>query len=295
MFSIDEELKKLPKEPGIYIMRDKEDLILYVGKAINLKNRVRSYFRESTVKTPKIKKMVSLVDHFEYMVTDSELEALVLENNLIKEHKPKYNTLLKDDKTYPFIKVTVQEEYPRILFSRIMKKDRAKYFGPFAGAKGVKETIELISKLYQIRTCNKQITQEDCSSQRACLNYHMKQCLGPCIGSVSKEEYQKRVEEGIIPVVKGHILNDEDLKLRRHILNLMCQLETTFTPENSFEELPEALKKLQEMQEDGLVEISGNTVKITEKGRVFTRNVAMAFDLRMMRKMPETRLFSMTV
>jgi len=204
VFSIDEELKKLPKEPGIYIMRDKEDLILYVGKAINLKNRVRSYFRESTVKTPKIKKMVSLVDHFEYMVTDSELEALVLENNLIKEHKPKYNTLLKDDKTYPFIKVTVQEEYPRILFSRIMKKDRAKYFGPFAGAKGVKETIELISKLYQIRTCNKQITQEDCSSQRACLNYHMKQCLGPCIGSVSKEEYQKRVDQALLFLSGNH-------------------------------------------------------------------------------------------
>ena len=155
MFVIEEELKKLPRQPGVYIMHDVRDTILYVGKAVNLHNRVRSYFRPNIGRGPQIDKMVSMIDHFEYIVTDSELEALVLENNLIKEHSPKYNTLLKDDKTYPYIKVTLGEEYPRVLFSREMKKDKSRYFGPYTSAAAVKDSIELINKLYRLRTCQK--------------------------------------------------------------------------------------------------------------------------------------------
>ena len=171
MFDIQEELKKLPGSPGVYIMHDNKDAIIYVGKAINLRNRVRSYFRESTNKTVKIQKMVSLISYFEYIVTDSELEALVLENNLIKEHRPKYNTMLKDDKTYPYIKVTMGEEFPRILFSRYMKKDKSKYYGPYTSAASVKDTIDLMNKLYHLRTCSRNLPR-DVGKDRACLNYH---------------------------------------------------------------------------------------------------------------------------
>ena len=157
MFDIQEELKKLPNSPGVYIMKDSADSILYVGKAINLHNRVRSYFRKNVGRGPAIDQMISLIDHFEYIVTDSELEALVLENNLIKEHSPKYNTLLKDDKTYPYIKVTLGEAYPRVMFSRLMKKDKSKYFGPYSSAAAVKDTIELLNKLYLLRTCNRSL------------------------------------------------------------------------------------------------------------------------------------------
>ena len=196
MFNFEEELKKLPARPGVYIMHDKNDTILYVGKAINLRNRVRSYFRPNIGRGPQIDKMVTLIDRFEYIVTDSELEALVLENNLIKEHSPKYNTLLKDDKTYPYIKVTVGEEYPRILFSRQMKKDKSRYFGPFTSAAAVKDTIDLLNKLYQFRTCNKRLP-EDIGKDRPCLNYHIKQCLAPCQGYITKEEYQERVSRAL--------------------------------------------------------------------------------------------------
>ena len=202
MFVIEEELKKLPKEPGVYIMRDKNDAILYVGKAINLRNRVRSYFRENIGRGPAIDQMVALIARFEYIVTDSELEALVLENNLIKEHSPKYNTLLKDDKTYPYIKVTVGEEFPRILFSRTMKKDKSKYFGPYSSAAAVKDTIELLNKLYQLRTCNRNLPR-DTGLERPCLNYHIKQCLAPCQGYVSKEEYRKQVA-GALEFLNGN-------------------------------------------------------------------------------------------
>ena len=166
MFDIQEELKKLPNCPGVYIMHDEKDAIIYVGKAVNLHNRVRSYFRKNIGRGPQIDKMVTLISRFEYIVTDSELEALVLENNLIKEHSPRYNTLLKDDKTYPYIKVTMGESYPRVLFSRQMKKDRSRYFGPYSGAAKVKETIDLINKLYQLRTCNKNLPR-DCGNERA--------------------------------------------------------------------------------------------------------------------------------
>lgn len=196
MFNIEEELKKLPKEPGVYIMRDDKDVILYVGKAINLHNRVRSYFRENIGRGPAIDKMVTLIARFEYIVTDSELEALVLENNLIKEYSPKYNTLLKDDKTYPYIKVTVGEEYPRILFSRTMKKDKSKYFGPYTSAGAVKDTIELLNKLYFLRTCNRTLPR-DIGLERPCLNYHIKQCLAPCQGYISKEQYREQVDQAL--------------------------------------------------------------------------------------------------
>ena len=201
MFQIEEELKKLPKQPGVYIMHDAEDTILYVGKAINLHSRVRSYFRPNIGRGPQIDKMVNLIDYFEYIVTDSELEALVLENNLIKEHSHKYNTLLKDDKTYPYIKVTMGEQYPRVVFSREMKKDRSRYFGPYTSAAAVKDTIELINKLYQLRTCNKKFPR-DFQADRPCLNYHIGLCKAPCQGDISEEEYGRQLE-GALDFLNG--------------------------------------------------------------------------------------------
>ena len=196
MFQIEEELKKLPGQPGVYIMHDAKDAIIYVGKAISLKNRVRQYFQSSRDKTAKIKQMVSKIARFEYIVTDSELEALVLECNLIKEHRPRYNTMLKDDKTYPYIKVTASEEYPRILFSRQMKKDKNKYFGPFTSAGAVKDTIELIRKTYRIRACSRKLPQ-DMGKDRPCLYYHIHQCDAPCQGYISQADYQKSVKQAV--------------------------------------------------------------------------------------------------
>lgn len=196
MFDIEEELKKLPKSPGVYLMHNSNDDIIYVGKAISLRNRVRQYFRESTNKTAKIEHMVQNISYFEYIVTDSELEALILECNLIKEHRPKYNTMLKDDKTYPFIKVTVAEEFPRIQFARSMKKDKNKYFGPYTSAGAVNDTIELLRKIYKIRSCNKKLP-EDIGKSRVCLNYHIGQCNGPCAGHVDAKTYQENVNEAI--------------------------------------------------------------------------------------------------
>lgn len=196
MFIIEEELKKLPAKPGVYIMHGEKDEIIYVGKAISLKNRVRQYFQSSRNKGPKIEQMVSRIARFEYIVTDSELEALVLECNLIKEHRPKYNTMLKDDKTYPFIKVTVSEDYPRVLFSRSMKKDKNKYYGPYTSAGAVKNTIELICKVYKLRTCSRRLPR-DIGNERPCLNYHIKQCDAPCQGYISREDYRKAVEEAM--------------------------------------------------------------------------------------------------
>ena len=194
MFNIEEELKKLPGKPGVYIMHDASDAIIYVGKAISLKNRVRQYFQSSRNKGAKIERMVTQIARFEYIITDSELEALVLECNLIKEHRPKYNTMLKDDKSYPFIKVTVEEAYPRVLFARRMKKDKSRYYGPYTSAGAVKETIELLHKLYQIRTCNRNLPR-DIGLDRPCLNYHIHQCQAPCQGYVSKEEYRESVNQ----------------------------------------------------------------------------------------------------
>ncbi len=202
LFDIEEELKKLPASPGVYIMHDAQDAIIYVGKAISLKNRVRQYFQASRNKGAKIEQMVTRIRRFEYIVTDSELEALVLECNLIKEHRPKYNTMLKDDKTYPFIKVTVSEEFPRVLFSRTMKKDKDKYYGPFTSAGAVKDTIELIRKVYKIRTCNRRLPR-DIGKERPCLNYHIKQCNAPCQGYISQEEYRTAID-GAMAFLNGN-------------------------------------------------------------------------------------------
>lgn len=193
MFHIEEELKKLPSLPGVYIMHDKHDAIIYVGKAISLKNRVRQYFQKSRNLGIKKEQMVEQIERFEYIVTDSELEALVLESNLIKEHKPKYNTMLKDDKNYPFIKVTTGEEFPRIMTARSMKKDKSKYFGPYTSAGAVKDVIELTRKLYHLRTCSR-VLPRDIGKERPCLYYHIKQCYGPCQGYVSKEAYREQVD-----------------------------------------------------------------------------------------------------
>lgn len=194
MFNIEEELKKLPGKPGVYIMRDSRDTIIYVGKAISLKNRVRQYFQSSRNKSSKIVSMVEHIDHFEYIITDSELEALVLECNLIKEHRPKYNTMLKDDKTYPYIRVTVNEAYPRVLFARELKKDKSKYFGPYTSVNAVKDIMELLRKIYKIRTCNRNLPK-DIGKERPCLYYHMGQCDAPCQGYISQEDYKKNIDQ----------------------------------------------------------------------------------------------------
>ena len=202
MFNIEEEVKKLPSKPGVYLMHDEKDEIIYVGKAISLKNRVRQYFQSSRNKGPKIEQMVTHIRRFEYIVTDSELEALVLECNLIKEHRPKYNTMLMDDKGYPFIKVTVNEAYPRVMLARTMQKDKAKYFGPFTSASAVKDTIELIRKLYNIRNCNRNLPK-DIGKERPCLNYHIKQCNAPCQGFISEADYRESIQE-VIRFLSGH-------------------------------------------------------------------------------------------
>ena len=196
MFNIEQELKKLPDKPGVYIMRDKNDNILYVGKAVVLKNRVRQYFRK-TNKTARIKKMVSLIDHFEYIVTDNEAEALILECNLIKKNMPKFNVLLKDDKTYPYIKIDIKSDYPNVFITRRVQNDGARYFGPYANPGAAKEMINFIKERFQIRQC-----KNFKSNQRACLNYHIKKCLAPCMGYVSKEDYRKQIDQ-IIMLLEG--------------------------------------------------------------------------------------------
>ena len=186
MFNLEEELKKLPAKPGVYIMHGPKDEIIYVGKAVILKNRVRQYFQSSRNKGVKIERMVTKITRFEYIVTDSELEALVLECNLIKEHRPKYNTMLKDDKSYPFIKVTVGEDFPRVLFARRMLKDKSRYYGPYTSAGAVKDSIELIRKLYRLRTCSRNLPRDQ-GKDRPCLYYHIGQCPAPCQGYISRE------------------------------------------------------------------------------------------------------------
>jgi excinuclease ABC subunit C len=195
-FDLKEELRKLPEKPGVYIMHDQTDAILYVGKAVNLRRRVHQYFVKKLNRGPKIEYMVTKIAYFEYIVTDSELEALILENNLIKEHRPKYNTLLKDDKTYPYIKVTVGETYPRVLFTRKLKKDGSRYFGPFKSAGAVRDTIELMRKLFQIRDCTRNLPRDQ-GRERPCLNYQIGQCKAPCQGYVSEEEYRRKVDEAV--------------------------------------------------------------------------------------------------
>lgn len=196
MFDLEEELKKLPAKPGVYLMHDKKDAIIYIGKAISLKNRVRQYFQAGRNVSPKIERMISQIDHFEYIITDSEVEALVLENNLIKEHRPKYNTMLKDDKTYPFIKATVEEDFPRLIYSRQQKRDKSKYFGPFTSPRAAKDTLDLVHKIYRIRTCRR-VLPRDTGKERPCLNYHIGQCDAPCQGKISKEEYTENFKKAL--------------------------------------------------------------------------------------------------
>ena len=198
MFNIEEQLKMLPDKPGVYIMHDVDDRIIYVGKAVNLKNRVRSYFRK-TDKTERIKRMVSLIDHFEYIVVDNEAEALILECNLIKKNRPKFNVLLKDDKTYPYIKIDVKSDYPNVVITRRIVNDGSKYFGPYANPGAAKEMLDFIKQKYKIRQC-----KNFRSETRACLNYHINRCLGPCMGYISKEDYRKQIDE-IIDILDGKI------------------------------------------------------------------------------------------
>ena len=242
-FNIEEELKKLPSKPGVYLMHDERDAIIYVGKAISLKNRVRQYFQSSRNKGVKIELMVTHIARFEYIITDSELEALVLECNLIKEHRPKYNTMLMDDKAYPFIKVTVQEDFPRVLFARQMYKDKAKYYGPYTSAAAVKDTIDLIHKLYGIRTCNRQLPKMQ-GKERPCLNYHIHQCPAPCQGYISKEEYGESVKKAL------HFLNGNYAPILKELEEKMQQAaeEMEFEKAIEYRELLGSVKKIAQKQ-----------------------------------------------
>ena len=250
-FDIQEELKKLPGKPGVYLMHDEKDEIIYVGKAISLKNRVRQYFQSSRGKGVKIEQMVTHITRFEYIVTDSELEALVLECNLIKEHRPKYNTMLMDDKAYPFIKVTVDESFPRIMMARRMVKDKAKYFGPYTSAGAVKDTIELIRKLYKVRSCNRRLPR-DTGKERPCLNYHIHQCDAPCQGYVSQEAYRKSIDE-VLRFLGGnydHILKELEEKM------LQASEDMEFEKAIEYRELLGSVKKIAQKQK--ITDTAGN-------------------------------------
>lgn len=243
MFVIEEELKKLPSKPGVYLMHDERDEIIYVGKAVSLKNRVRQYFQSSRNKGVKIEQMVTHIARFEYIITDSELEALVLENNLIKEYRPKYNTMLKDDKSYPFIKVTVQEAYPRVLFSRRMRKDKNRYFGPYTSAGAVKDVIELVRKLYQVRSCNR-VLPRDCGKDRPCLYYHMKQCAGPCTGKVNQEIYRRNIQK-VIRFLSGDFQGTVDSLKEK--MNAASE-ELRFEDAAEYRDLIQSIQKIGERQ-----------------------------------------------
>ena len=243
MFDIQEELKKLPGKPGVYIMHDEQDHIIYVGKAISLKNRVRQYFQTSRNKGVKIEQMVTHIRRFEYIITDSELEALVLECNLIKEHHPKYNTMLMDDKAYPFIKVTVNEPYPRVMLARQMHKDKAKYFGPYTSSQAVRDTIELLHKLYNIRSCNRNLPK-DIGKERPCLNYHIKQCKAPCQGYISQEEYGESISK-VLRFLSGHydtILKELEAKM------VQASEDLEFEKAIEYRELLNSVKKIAQKQ-----------------------------------------------
>lgn len=242
-FNIDEELKKLPAQPGVYLMHDSKDEVIYVGKAVSLKNRVRQYFQSSRNKTAKIEQMVSRIARFEYIITDSELEALVLECNLIKEYRPRYNTMLKDDKTYPYIKATVGEAFPRLLFAREMKKDGSRYFGPYTSAGAVKDTIDLIHKLYRIRNCSRALPR-DIGKDRPCLNYHIKQCDAPCQGYISGEEYRKSFDKAL-DFLNG---NYEPVMKALEKSMLECSEQMEFEKAIEYRELLNSVKKIAQKQ-----------------------------------------------
>ncbi|MCR5487985.1 MAG: excinuclease ABC subunit UvrC [Lachnospiraceae bacterium] len=242
-FNIEEELKKLPKSPGVYLMHGGDDSIIYIGKAVNLFNRVHSYFRK-TNKSAKILRMVDQIRYFEYIVTDSELEALVLECNLIKEHRPRYNTMLKDDKTYPYIKVTVAEEYPRLLFSRQMKKDKAKYFGPYTSAGSVRDTIELVSRIFRLRTCSR-VLPKDQGKERVCLNYHIHQCMGPCREDFGDKEAYTQAVRGALDFLNGSYA--PILKMLKEKMEKASE-EMRFEDAAGYRDLMESVKAVAEKQ-----------------------------------------------
>ena len=243
MFDIQEELKKLPAKPGVYLMHNAQDEIIYVGKARILKNRVRQYFQSSYKRSVKIEHMVSHIAYFEYIITDSELEALVLECNLIKEHRPHYNTMLKDDKSYPYIRVTVQEDYPRILFCRNVKRDKSKYFGPYTSAGAVKETIELMHKVYKIRNCSR-VLPRDIGKERPCLYHQIRQCDAPCQGYISKEQYRENVEQAL------RFLNGDDKKILKDLEEKMLAATAAMEFEDAAEyrDLMNSVKRIGEKQ-----------------------------------------------
>jgi excinuclease ABC, C subunit len=243
MFDITEELKKLPASPGVYIMHDAEDVIIYVGKAISLKSRVRQYFQSSRNKGLKIERMVPQIARFEYIITDSEVEALVLECNLIKEHRPKYNTMLKDDKSYPFVRVTVSEPFPRVLLARRMQKDKDKYFGPYPSGVAVKDAIELIRKLYQVRSCNRQLPRDE-GKERPCLYHHIKQCDAPCQGYITQEQYHQKVSQ-VLRFLNGDFKHVVD-ELQQKMNNFATELDFEMAAE--YRDLIKNVKKIGERQ-----------------------------------------------
>lgn len=253
MFDIQEQLKKLPAEPGVYLMKDKDDKIIYVGKAISLKNRVRQYFQSSKNHSSKVKSMVKNINSFEYIITDSELEALILECNLIKKYRPKYNVLLRDDKTYPYIKVTVNEDYPRVLKVRRVLKDKAKYFGPYTNVEAVNDTLEVIRNIYPIRTCSIDIDRAIKNNMRPCLNLHIKRCVGPCTGDVSKEEYNKMIDEILL------FLSGKEEKLIEILKEKMnkCSMEFNFEEAAIYRD---KIINLQEMMQKQKIDVSTDDI-----------------------------------
>ena len=253
MFDIQEQLKKLPGEPGVYLMKDENDKIIYVGKAISLKNRVRQYFQSSKNHSSKVKSMVKNIKSFEYIITDSELEALILECNLIKKYRPKYNVLLRDDKTYPYIKVTVNEDYPRVLKVRRVLKDKAKYFGPYTNVEAVNDTLDVIRNIYPIRTCNIDIDRAIKNKMRPCLNYHIKRCIGPCTGHISKAEYNKMIEEILL------FLSGKEEKLIEILKEKMnkCSMEFNFEEAAIYRD---KILNLQEMMQKQKIDVSTDNV-----------------------------------
>ena len=253
MFDIQDQLKKLPAEPGVYLMKDEHDKIIYVGKAISLKNRVRQYFQSSKNHSSKVKSMVKNIKSFEYIITDSELEALILECNLIKKYRPKYNVLLRDDKTYPYIKVTVNEDFPRVLKVRKVLRDKAKYFGPYTNVEAVNDTLEVIRNIYPIRTCNVDIDRAIKNNMRPCLNHHIKRCVGPCTGNVSKEEYNKMIEEIIL------FLSGKEEKLIEILKEKMnkCSMEFNFEEAAIYRD---KIINLQEMMQKQKIDISTDDI-----------------------------------
>lgn len=273
MFDLEEELKKLPARPGVYLMHDKNDVIIYVGKAVSLKNRVRQYFQASRNVSPKIEKMISQIDYFEYIITDSEVEALVLENNLIKEHMPKYNTMLKDDKTYPYIKATVDEDFPRLLYSRQQKRDKSRYFGPFTSQGAAKDTLELANKIYKIRTC-KRVLPRDTGKERPCLNYHIGQCHAPCQGNISKEEYCGNFKKAL-KLIEGDYTEGTNY-LEEKMMEASSRL--AFEEAAGYRDLISSVKKISVRQK--VTDFSGQDRDIIALARTLQEAVVQVFFVR---------------